>query len=145
MQLAIELTGSLRNIVTDDDIIFPNVQTCVALIAVINGTLVGAHLTLINRRNLSAVANKIAADHPGAITDLYVVGPVLGGPGGDYNPSAFANFGGQIHMCLTQCVPTGIDVRAVMAGGIVRIYRRPKTPGDHGSGWVLIPDNEFVG
>ncbi len=145
MKRAIELTGRMSGIVSDDEIIFPNVQTCVALVAVINGTLVGAHLTLANRRNLAEVAAKIRSGFPGAITDLYVVGPVVGGPGGDYNPSSFANFGGRIHMCLTECVPLGIDIRAVINGGTVEISRRPKAEGDWASNWSVIPPGDFVG
>lgn len=83
-------------------------------------------------------------DGAGTLCSFGIKSGNLGEPGGDYNPSSFANFGGQIHLCLTQCVPTGVDVRPVMAGGSVRIYRRPKTPGDHGSGWTLIPDGQFV-
>lgn len=144
MTLALELTGRLNGIVSDNEIIFPNVQTCVALVAVIHGSLVGAHLTLANRRNLSEVATKIATDHPGPITDLYVVGPVIGGPGGDYNVSSFANFGGRIHLCLTECVPHGIDVRAVIQGGAVQFFRRPTAVGNYGAGWNPIPAGQFV-
>jgi hypothetical protein len=127
-----ELTGLIsRNVVVDDELVFPNVQTCIAVVAVIGGQLVGAHVTLGDRGRLSEVADEI--QKRGTPTDVYVVGPILP----TYNVNSFANFGGQIHICDTQGF---IDVRAVRTGGGVDFYSR-----DTGSAtWMPIHHSSFL-
>ncbi len=125
-----EITGSMRNVEEDDELIFPNVQTCVAVVAVVGGRLVGAHVTLADRARLSKVAEEVRKR--GIPSDLYVVGPVTSG---SYNLSSFANFGGSPHICDT---PGFIDVRARIAGGAVSFERRS------GNGpWTAIHASEF--
>ena len=55
-----ELTGSMGGIVEDAaELVFPNVQTCVAVVAVVGSRLVGAHVTIADRRRLSQVAEAV--------------------------------------------------------------------------------------
>jgi hypothetical protein len=129
-----ELSGSMRGVETDTELVFPNIQTCVAVVAVVGATLVGVHITLADRRRLSEVAELVKKQ--GTIADLYIVGPVVG----PYNTSSFANFGGRPHLCATQPGPPWMDVRARLVGGAVHFARR-----DTGTtAWSPIPDSDFV-
>ena len=128
-----ELTGSMRNIEVDDELIFPNVQTCLALVAVCGGQLVGVHMTIGDRRRTSDVARELTGRF-GNPSDLYVVGPISSE---DYNYSSFANFGGAPHLCN---IPGYIDVRARMVGGRVEFAQRPMGGGD----WTAIPADRFI-
>jgi hypothetical protein len=130
-----ELTGTIsRNIVADaNELVFPNVQTCVALVAVIGNTMVGAHMTLADIGRVSKVAEEIKKR--GAPRDVYVVGPVLP----RYNVSSIANFGGRPHLCDT---PGFIDVRARIAGGNVTF--ETKKTGEPDSAYQPRPDTSFV-
>jgi hypothetical protein len=127
-----ELTGSMTGIGTDTELVFPNVQTCVAVVAVVGQQLVGAHVTLADRSRLAKVAEKVK--EKGMPSDLYAVGPILSG---NYNVSSFANFGGTPHICDT---PGFIDVRARLVNGTVLFERRPAGSG----GWTEIKPSEFV-
>ncbi|MBI1177753.1 hypothetical protein GC207_09980 [bacterium] len=129
-----ELTGSMRGVETDTELVFPNIQTCVAVVAVVGPTLVGAHITLADRGRLSAVAELIKKQGP--VADLYVVGPILG----PYNVSSFANFGGRPHLCATPPGPPWIDVRAKLIPGGVQFERRNTGT----TAWSAIPDDQFV-
>ena len=54
-----EIRGSMRNIEVDTELIFPNVQTCLAVVALCGTQLVGAHVTLGDRGRLAAVAAEL--------------------------------------------------------------------------------------
>ncbi len=123
-----ELRGSMSNIEADTELVFPNVQTCVALVLVCGGQLVGVHLTLGDRERLSKVARLVLGRY-GTPSDLYVIGPILGG---GYNVSGLANFGGRPHVCNT---PGFIDVRALYNGGQPTFETRPAG----GGGWTALP------
>ena len=47
-----ELRGSMSNIEQDTDLIFPNIQTCLGVVAVVRGQLVGVHLTMADQGRL---------------------------------------------------------------------------------------------
>lgn len=121
MATAFEITGSFGNIVADNDILFPNVLTCVAVICRISGGLVGVHMTLADRGRISQVAQHVIGRY-GRPSDVYVVGPVLGA----YNASGFANFGCPVRIHDT---PGGIDVRARTSGGSLAISKSPAGAG----------------
>jgi hypothetical protein len=130
-----ELTGSMRHIEVGDDLVFPNVQTCIAVVAVVGGQMVGAHVTVADQGRMSKVAEEV--QRRGTVTDLYVVGPISGTPGFDpYNVNSFANFGGTVHIYDT---PGFIDVRAQMAGGGITFSKRPTG----GHAWETIPLASF--
>lgn len=79
-----ELTGSMRNIETDANaLLFPRLQTCVAVIANTSKVLVGMHLTIANKDNLEATIVKFREK----ITDtcaVYVAGAFTHWPGHDF-------------------------------------------------------------
>ncbi len=69
-----ELTGSMRNIETDAKaLLFPRLQTCVAVIANTSKVLVGMHLTIANKQDLGATINKFREKIPETCA-VYVVG-----------------------------------------------------------------------
>ncbi len=127
-----ELTGSMANIVSGDDLIFPNVQTCVAVACWMGGSFVGVHVTLGDRSRLSAVADAVSHRY-GRPSRVYVVGPIFD----SYNVSAFANFGCPVSMFGT---PGYIDVRASSNGGVPSLATRPTG----GGAWTTIPDASFL-
>ncbi|WP_437509572.1 hypothetical protein [Sorangium sp. So ce1099] len=125
-----ELMGSMRNIAVDDELIFPNVQTCIALVAVAGGQMVGVHVTIADIERMSQVAE--AVKRQGTVTDIYVVGPITP----MYNVSSFANLGGTLHVHDT---PGFIDVRARMVGSTVTFEKRSTA----GHAWQEIPITSF--
>jgi len=128
---AYELTGSISNLVSDLEIIFPNVLTCVAVVGYVRGALVGAHVTLADRTRLSQVASVMRSRY-GTPSQLYVVGPI-----GSYNVSSFANFGAPVRV---SDMPGGIDVRATLNQGLVEFAKRPAGAG----GFEPILDSAFT-
>ena len=130
----LEIRGSMKNIEIDTELIFPNVQTCLAVVALVGPQLVGAHVTLGDRPRLAAVANELRTRF-GIPTELYVVGPIHSG---GYNVSSFANFGGIAHICDK---PGFIDVRAQLVGGAVTFESRPTKDG---GAWTAIPASDFI-
>ena len=137
-----ELTGSMGGIVEDAaELVFPNVQTCVAVVAVVGSRLVGAHVTIADRRRLSQVAE--AVRRRGVPTEVYVVGPMFGAhnPLGPYNVNSFANFGGnlRVHDCAAG---TGIDVRVRLNRGVT-FEKKPHGAAD--ATYQAIPLASFVG
>ena len=105
---AFEITGSMGNIVSDTEVVFPNVLSCVAVACRIGGGFVGAHITLADRPRLSEVLRTITNRY-GRVAEVYVIGPVLGA----YNVNVFANLGCPIY--IHDCAG-GVDVRARMDG-----------------------------
>ena len=128
-----EIRGSMRNIEVDTELIFPNVQTCLAVVALCGTQLVGAHVTLGDRTRLATVANELRTRF-GVPNEIYVVGPIHSG---GYNVSSFANFGGVPHICN---VAGFIDVRAQLIAGEVTFESRPTA----GGAWAPIPDASFL-
>jgi hypothetical protein len=128
-----EITGLMRNIEVDTELIFPNVQTCLAVVALCGTQLVGAHVTLGDRERLAKVAAELTSRF-GSPNELYVVGPIHSG---GYNVSSFANFGGVPHICN---VAGFIDVRAQLIGGAVTFESRPTS----GGAWAAIPAASFL-
>ena len=114
MRKVYELTGSLSNIVVETDLLFPNVQTCVAVVAVASGQLVGAHVTLADRGRLLKVAQKLDQLSQGTPT-VYVIGPVRG-----YNLGPLTDIG---RVYFHEC-PGFIDVSAAIVGGAVKFGKR---------------------
>jgi len=129
----LEIRGSMANIEVDDELIFPNVLSCLALVAVCGGQLVGVHMTINDRGRTSDVARELTGRF-GNPSDLYVVGPISSE---DYNYSSFANFGGTPHLCN---IPGYIDVRARMVGDRVEFEQCPTGTG----AWVAIPADQFI-
>lgn len=128
---AFEITGSMGNIVSDTEVIFPNVLTCVAVACRVGGAFVGAHITLADRGRLSEVLRTITTRY-GRVSEVYVIGPVLGA----YNVNAFANLKCPIY--IHDC-SGGIDVRATMSGAPTFEKR---TAG--GGSWSPISPAQFV-
>lgn len=128
-----EITGRMGNIGVDTELIFPNVQTCLAVVAQYGAQLVGVHITLADRARLVKVAAEVQQRY-GAPNELYVIGPIHSG---GYNVSSFANFGGVAHICD---LAGFIDIRAQLIGGAVTFESRPTS----GGGWVGIPAANFL-
>jgi len=128
-----EITGLMRHIEVDTELIFPNVQTCLAVVALCGTQMVGAHVTLGDRERLAKVAAELTRRF-GAPNQIYVVGPIHSG---GYNVSSFANFGGVPHICN---VAGFIDVRAQLIAGAVTFESRPTS----GGAWAAIPDANFL-
>jgi hypothetical protein len=124
-----ELTGSMSNLVSDTELVFPNVQTCVAVVAQVGNSLLGAHVTIADRGRLSELGQRFAGNSPSA---LYVVGPIFG----TYNVSSFANFGAPTRVFDT---PGYIDVRARVVGATVEVSTRPSGA----VGWTVVPLQSF--
>ena len=128
-----EIRGSMVNIEVDNELIFPNVQTCLAVVALCGAQLVGAHITLGDRGRLAKVAAEMQRRF-GIPNQLYVIGPIHSG---GYNVSSFANFGGVAHICD---IAGFIDVRAQLLGGTVTFESRPTS----GGAWAAIPAANFL-
>jgi hypothetical protein len=141
---AYEITGSFGNIVSDDEILFPNVLSCVAVVCRVGGGLVGVHITLADRGRLSEVATYVMNRY-GRPSDVYVIGPVLGA----YNVNGFANFDCpiRVHDCSG-----GIDVRAASSNGSLTFGTRTAGGGGGGrggrggggGGWTNLPVERFL-
>ena len=136
MAKVFELTGNIgRNLVTDTTLVFPNVLTCVAVVAVSGARLVGAHVTQADASRLSEVGKKVK-EVAGLASDIYVIGNILP----RYNVNSFANFGGRvrIHNC-----PGSIDVRASLDGGSVKFEK--KLISEPETDYQEIPTSQFQG
>ena len=140
---AYEITGSFGNIVSDDEIIFPNVLSCVAVACRVGGGLVGVHITLADRGRLSQVVEHVVSTY-GRPNEVFVIGPVLGA----YNVSSFANF-----LCPIRVYDTsgGIDVRASISFGAASFATKQAGSSSSsgrgrggGGGWTDIPLTRFV-
>jgi hypothetical protein len=101
-------TGSIRS---DTELTFPNVQSCMALVAVSGVTMAGVHVTLADRNRLGEVVVALR-NFIGGDATLYVVGPTT-----DYNMPALGNARGFEPHCY-------VDVRAHLTGGL-EFYVRP--------------------
>lgn len=128
---AFEITGSMGNIVSDTEVIFPNVLTCVAVACRVGGAFVGAHITLADRGRVSEVLRTITTRY-GRVSEVYVIGPVLGA----YNVNVFANLKCPVY--IHDC-SGGIDVRATMNGAA---SFEKRTAG--GGSWSPIAPTQFV-
>jgi hypothetical protein len=129
-----ELTGSMSNVVVDPyELVFPNVQTCLAVIGLSAATMIGAHVTIGDKGRLSQVAAKMVAAAGAPITDVYVVGPSAG-----YNLMVLTNAG---HVRAHQCEGF-IDVRARRFGGGLTFEKKPTGASD--AGYMEIPHGSFV-
>jgi hypothetical protein len=129
----LEIRGSMSNIEVDTELIFPNVQTCLAVVGLCGTQLVGVHVTLGDRGRLGVVAAELQKRF-GNPSDIYVVGPIHSG---GYNVSSFANFGGAAHICD---MAGHIDVRAQLNAGTVTFESRPRA----GGAWTAIPASNFI-
>ena len=119
----------MNNIEVDIDLVFPNVQTCVAIVAVASGQLIGAHVTLADRGRLLRVAQKMDQLSQGTPT-VYVVGPVRG-----YNLGPLTDIG---RVYFHEC-PGFIDVSASITGGVLKFGKRATGAG----GFEEIPLTSF--
>lgn len=109
-----ELQGNIHNsIKIDGDLLFPNVQTCVAVVAVNGGSMAGAHVTLADRTRLHEVAAALEAA-VGGTPSIYAVGPVDG-------VYELTGLGGHVHAFNT---PGFLEVRAVLNGSL-EFFVRP--------------------
>ncbi len=116
-----ELTGSFNNIQVDTDLIFPNVLSCVAIIGVSGGNLVGVHGTIGDKARMRAIGQRISQRCPGT-PEIYVVGPVSG-----YNLMPLIDYASGIK--FYEAGP-GIDVRAQLDNGALTISYGPVGSGD---------------
>ncbi len=113
-----EMQGNIeRSIKEDTDLVFPNVQTCVAAIAVHGGSMAGAHLTLADRNRLGQVGQALL-NALGGDGSIYCVGPIDG-----YDLDAL---GGNVSTFRT---PGFLEVRATL-NGAVEFFVRPIDGGD---------------
>lgn len=107
-----EMRGNIANsIVVDGDLRFPNVQTCVAVVAVHGGAMAGAHVTLADRNRLAAVGQALRAAL-GGDGMLYAVGPIDA-----YDLGAMGDV-------RTFATPLFLEVRATI-NGAVEFFVRP--------------------
>lgn len=116
-----ELTGAFNNIQVDTDLLFPNVLTCVAIIGVGGGNLVGVHATVGDKARMHAIGQRIAHRCPGTPA-IYVVGPVTG-----YNLMPLVDYASGVRFFQTD---GGIDVRARLDAGTLSIGYGPTGSGD---------------
>jgi hypothetical protein len=118
-----ELTGgsNVGGIKTDTELIFPNVETCVAVVAVDGGSLVGAHVTLYDSKRMNGVAAAIGrtcnSNHP----DIYVCGP-----GNNHNLMALMDVG----QVRGKVIDGFVDIKASIVGGALQFYTKPQGSSD---------------
>ena len=115
MAYVYEITGSMRNIPVDTELIFPNIQTCIALTGVAGGNLVGAHATLADRTRMLRIGRAMQKRATG-LSHIFVVGPAVG-----YNLGPLIDVA-RVHVLVTEAY---IDVRAVATPGRPQFYKRP--------------------
>ena len=125
-----ELTGSFNNIQTDTHLIFPNVQTCVAVVGASGGILVGVHATIGDKSRMRGIGERIARLCPGTPT-IYVVGPVSG-----YNLMPLVDYASGVRFYET---PQFIDVEAKLDNGALSFGTGPVGAGT----FTEIPLSDF--
>jgi hypothetical protein len=111
-----ELTGKLGHIETagnDGALIYPNVQSCVAVAAHAGGTLVGAHVTTGDRRRLGDIRRALENLCP--FPTFYLAGHL------DRYEDLDA-FGPGARMVKA---PGIVDVMVKLVGGQVKVFMRP--------------------
>ncbi len=130
---AYEITGSLGNVVSDDEILFPNLLSNVAVTCRVGGGLVGANLSLNDRAKLAEFVTYVVCRY-GRPSDVFVAGPVLGA----HNLNAFASF-----LCPILVLDTsgGSDVRAKTSNGSLSFALRPNA----GAGFSNVSLDRFIG
>lgn len=119
-----ELTGGFNNIVQDlNQLVFPNVLTCMALVAYDGARLIGVHFTQLDQSTArvqgawARVQAISAGNH-----DVYVAGPA-------WNGSLLTVLHPMAAMIRAGITPSGVDVRATLAGGVVTLEHSPAGSG----------------
>ena len=118
-----ELRGSLSNVERDVELIFPNIQSCMAVIARAGGVLVGAHMTVGDRSRVAAVAQAVEDKARVKPTEVYLIGP-------NTKDWGFAPFTYDGTATLKVCDATSlgyVDVKASLVGTTVRFGIQPNT------------------
>jgi|GEM_PF-6303478 len=119
-----ELRGSMSNMERDSELIFPNIQTCVAVVGVMgNGELGGAHMTIADKTRVGAIAIRLRAICGSNPNEVYILGPGLAG--WDFSP--FKNGGASSVRTLDASGLGFLDVHAEASGGSVAIGIQPRT------------------
>ncbi len=121
--LVYELTGSFNNIQVDTHLIFPNVLTCVAIVGVGGGTMVGVHATIGDKARMRGIGERMGRRCPGT-PDIYVVGPVSG-----YNLMPLVDYANNGRVRFFES-DGGIDVEARYDNGTLSFGKGPAGSGD---------------
>jgi hypothetical protein len=117
-----ELTGSMSNIARDSELIFPNIQTCVAVVAFGGGgLLVGAHMTIADRSRVEQVAVRVRAKCSSNPREIFVVGPSLA----TWSLNPFKNSGHATLKTLDASKLGFFDLRARLDGGTIEFGIQP--------------------
>ncbi len=125
-----EMTGgdAANSIVLDNELIFPNVLTCMALVAINGGQMAGIHVTTLDAERM----NEIGAALRAAVGDgarFIAIGPIA-----PYNLSALGS-----PDVRALCTAGGIDVRFTFNGN-EECFLRPNS----GGGWQKLANAVFV-
>lgn len=119
-----ELTHGFQNVVHDlHQLVFPNVLTCMAFIAYDGARLIGVHFTQMDQsvaRIQGAWARVQAIS--GGPHDVYVAGPA-------WNVSLLTALHPMAAALRGALTPSGVDVRATLAAGVVTVEHAPAGAG----------------
>lgn len=138
-----ELRGSMSNLERDTELIFPNIQTCVAVIGVTaGGVLGGAHMTIGDRNRVAAIAVRLRAICGSNPSEVFILGPGLDG----WDLTPFKNGGASTVKALDASALGFLDVHAAANGGSVTIGIQPRTgnsPDPQGNNYQAISLSSF--
>lgn len=118
-----ELRGSLSNVEKDTELIFPNIQSCVAAIARVGGSLVGAHMTIGDRSRVAAVAAAVENKALARPAEVFLIGPNLGS--WDFGPFKYG--GAAVVRACDASLLGYVDVKATLNGVSVKFGIQPNT------------------
>jgi len=116
-----ELRGFLSNVEKDTELIFPNIQSCVAAIARIAGTLVGAHMTIGDRSRVAAVVAAVENKALVRPAEVFLIGPNLSA----WDLSPFKYGGAATVRACDASLLGDVDVKATLNGVSVRYGIQP--------------------
>lgn len=119
-----ELTLGFQNIVQDlNQLVFPNVLTCMAFIAYDGAGLIGVHFTQMDQsvHRIQGAWARVQAISGGA-HDVYVAGPA-------WNASLLTALHPMAAAVRAAVSPSGVDIRATLAAGVVTVEHSPAGSG----------------
>lgn len=118
-----ELRGSLANVERDTELIFPNIQTCMAAIGRVGGNLIGAHMTIGDRTRVAAVAQAVQNKGLAPPAEVWLIGPSTNQ--WDFGPF---KYGGATIVRVCDASTLGfVDVRATLQGATVKFGIQPNS------------------
>ena len=118
-----ELSDGLRNIVQGNPLVFPNVLTCMAFVAFDGTSLIGVHFTQKDQSTARVAAAWMCVQALSAGPHrVFVAGP-------NWNANLLANLLPAPASFSGTVVPSGSDVQATLASGVVTMTYRPTKSG----------------